>query len=92
VNDWWKAFFDQDYLRIWEQVFTEEANAKPIREPVSGPRPKLCGERLTKVLDPTVIDKNELLPFDLKITGSAARSAASLTSRRSDEPDNSSVP
>jgi len=28
VNDWWKFFFDQDYLRIWEQVFTDEANTK----------------------------------------------------------------
>ena len=32
MNDWWKAFFDQDYLRIWEQVFTEEANAKQAAE------------------------------------------------------------
>src|SRR5215472_9398115 len=32
VDDWWKAFFDQDYLRIWEQVFTEEANAKQAAE------------------------------------------------------------
>src|SRR5215472_13788412 len=32
VNDWWKTFFDQDYLRIWEQVFTEEANAKQAAE------------------------------------------------------------
>jgi len=32
VDDWWKTFFDQDYLRIWEQVFTEEANAKQAGE------------------------------------------------------------
>jgi len=32
VNDWWKAFFDQDYLRIWEQVFTDDANAKQAAE------------------------------------------------------------
>ena len=32
MNDWWKVFFDQDYLRIWQQVFTEEANAKQAAE------------------------------------------------------------
>ena len=32
MKDWWKTFFDQDYLRIWEQVFTEEANAKQAAE------------------------------------------------------------
>lgn len=32
MNDWWRTFFDQDYLRIWEQVFTEEANAKQAAE------------------------------------------------------------
>lgn len=27
-NPWWDTFFDQDYLRIWQQSFTEEVNAK----------------------------------------------------------------
>ena len=32
MNDWWKSFFDQDYLRIWEPVFTDEANTKQAGE------------------------------------------------------------
>ncbi len=32
MNDWWKTFFDQDYLKIWEQVFAEEADAKQAEE------------------------------------------------------------
>jgi len=32
VNEWWKTFFDQDYLRIWGQMFTEEANRKQAAE------------------------------------------------------------
>jgi len=26
--EWWKTFFDQDYLRLWTQIFTPEADAK----------------------------------------------------------------
>jgi 2-polyprenyl-3-methyl-5-hydroxy-6-metoxy-1,4-benzoquinol methylase len=32
VNDWWKSFFDDDYLRIWGQLQTEESNAKQAAE------------------------------------------------------------
>src|SRR5438034_2899937 len=32
MSEWWKTFFDQDYLRIWGQMFSEEANAKQARE------------------------------------------------------------
>ena len=32
MKEWWKTFFDQDYLRIWGQIFTEEANAKQAAE------------------------------------------------------------
>ncbi len=32
MNEWWKTFFDQDYFRIWGQLFTEEANAKQAAE------------------------------------------------------------
>ena len=28
MNEWWKTFFDQDYLRIWGQMFSEEVNRK----------------------------------------------------------------
>src|SRR5215469_49509 len=28
VSEWWTTFFDQDYFRIWKQLFSEEANAK----------------------------------------------------------------
>jgi SAM-dependent methyltransferase len=28
MNEWWKTFFGHDYLKIWAQIFTEEANAK----------------------------------------------------------------
>jgi 2-polyprenyl-3-methyl-5-hydroxy-6-metoxy-1,4-benzoquinol methylase len=28
VNEWWNTFFDQDYLRIWGQMFTREDNAR----------------------------------------------------------------
>jgi 2-polyprenyl-3-methyl-5-hydroxy-6-metoxy-1,4-benzoquinol methylase len=32
VNEWWETFFDQDYLRIWGQVFTVEVNKKQAEE------------------------------------------------------------
>ena len=32
MNDWWETFFDQDYLRIWGQVLTEEVNTKQAAE------------------------------------------------------------
>ena len=32
MSEWWKTFFDQDYLMIWGQMFTEEANAKQAAE------------------------------------------------------------
>lgn len=32
MTEWWQTFFDQDYLRIWGQIFTEEANAKQALE------------------------------------------------------------
>jgi SAM-dependent methyltransferase len=32
VNEWWKTFFDQDYLRIWGPMFSEEANRKQAAE------------------------------------------------------------
>ena len=32
MSDWWETFFDEDYLKIWEQVFTEEANTKQAAE------------------------------------------------------------
>lgn len=28
MNEWWKTFFDHEYLRIWGQMFTDDANAK----------------------------------------------------------------
>jgi SAM-dependent methyltransferase len=28
VNDWWETFFDQDYLKIWGQVFSDEVNTQ----------------------------------------------------------------
>jgi hypothetical protein len=28
LNDWWKTFFDDDYLRIWGQILSEEHSAK----------------------------------------------------------------
>ena len=28
MSEWWKTFFDDEYLRIWGQMFTEDANAK----------------------------------------------------------------
>src|SRR5438105_1234313 len=28
MNEWWKTFFDEEYLRIWGQMFTEDVNAK----------------------------------------------------------------
>jgi len=28
VNDWWETFFDQDYQRIWGQIFTDQFNTK----------------------------------------------------------------
>lgn len=32
MNDWWETFFDEDYLKIWGQVFTDEINAKQASE------------------------------------------------------------
>ena len=32
MNEWWETFFDQDYLRIWGQVFTVEVNKKQAEE------------------------------------------------------------
>jgi SAM-dependent methyltransferase len=32
VNEWWKTFFDDDYLRIWGQMFSEETNKKQAAE------------------------------------------------------------
>ena len=32
VNEWWKTFFDDDYLRIWGQLFSEENNTKQAAE------------------------------------------------------------
>ena len=28
MNDWWETFFDQDYQRIWGQIFTDQFNTK----------------------------------------------------------------
>jgi SAM-dependent methyltransferase len=28
VSEWWQTFFDEDYLRVWGQMFSEETNAK----------------------------------------------------------------
>ncbi len=28
MNEWWKTFFDQDYLNFWVQMFSEEDNRK----------------------------------------------------------------
>ncbi|MEO8052021.1 MAG: methyltransferase domain-containing protein [Acidobacteriota bacterium] len=28
VNEWWKTFFDREYLKIWRPMFTEDVNAK----------------------------------------------------------------
>lgn len=32
MNHWWRTFFDDDYLRIWRQLFSEENNAKQAAE------------------------------------------------------------
>ena len=32
MSDWWTGFFDEDYLRIWQQVFTDEINTRQARE------------------------------------------------------------
>jgi hypothetical protein len=32
VNDWWETFLDQDYLRIWGQVFNDEVKTKQAME------------------------------------------------------------
>jgi len=32
VDEWWKTFFDQDYLKIAGQMFSEEANVKQAAE------------------------------------------------------------
>ena len=31
MNDWWETFFDEDYLRIWGQVFTDEVIRSRLR-------------------------------------------------------------
>src|SRR5512137_1350732 len=28
MHDWWKTFFDADYLRLWGELFTPEQNAQ----------------------------------------------------------------
>ena len=28
MQDWWKTFFDGDYLRLWGEAFTAEQNAQ----------------------------------------------------------------
>ena len=32
MNAWWETFFDQDYLRVWGQMFTKEASAQQAAE------------------------------------------------------------
>jgi len=32
MSEWWKTFFDDDYLRIWGQIFNEEDDAKQAAE------------------------------------------------------------
>jgi SAM-dependent methyltransferase len=32
VSEWWKTFFDDDYFRIWGQLFSEENNTKQAAE------------------------------------------------------------
>lgn len=32
MNDWWKTFFDDDYVRIWRQLQSEESNARQAAE------------------------------------------------------------
>ena len=32
MNEWWRTFFDEDYLRIWGQSLSEENNAKQAAE------------------------------------------------------------
>jgi cyclopropane fatty-acyl-phospholipid synthase-like methyltransferase len=32
MNEWWKTFFDQEYLGIWGQMFTEETDRKQAAE------------------------------------------------------------
>ena len=32
MSEWWKTFFDDDYLKIWGQLFSEENNAKQAAE------------------------------------------------------------
>lgn len=32
MNDWWKTFFDEDYLRVWGQFLSEEHSAKQAAE------------------------------------------------------------
>ena len=32
MNEWWKTFFDHDYVRIWGQMFSEAVNTKQAAE------------------------------------------------------------
>lgn len=32
MNEWWKTFFDDDYIRLWGQLFSEENNTKQALE------------------------------------------------------------
>lgn len=32
MDEWWKKFFDQDYLKIWGQMFSEDTDAKQASE------------------------------------------------------------
>lgn len=32
MNEWWKTFFNDDYLKIWGQVLSEETNARQATE------------------------------------------------------------
>jgi hypothetical protein len=34
VSEWWQTFFDQDYLRVWGQMFSEETNRQAGVRPV----------------------------------------------------------
>src|SRR5436305_3744941 len=28
MSEWWTTFFDQDYLRLWGEMFTDDTNSK----------------------------------------------------------------
>lgn len=32
MSEWWRTFFDEQYLQIWKQVFTDEVNSKQASE------------------------------------------------------------